>query len=82
MAGYNHRAKRPELEPANVVVPADPSSAAFPMVAALLVPGSDLILDAVMMVSADMEEEVYTTKRNTQKKTLPKQGFDLLLLEA
>jgi len=39
---------QPELEPANVVVPSDPSSAAFPMVAALLVPGSDLILDAVM----------------------------------
>jgi 3-phosphoshikimate 1-carboxyvinyltransferase len=39
---------QPELEPANVVVPADPSSAAFPMVAALLVPGSDLMLDAVM----------------------------------
>ena len=37
-----------ELEPANVVVPADPSSAAFPMVAGLLVPGSDFILDAVM----------------------------------
>ena len=35
-------------KPANVVVPADPSSAAFPLVAALLVPGSDLILDAVM----------------------------------
>jgi len=30
------------------VVPADPSSAAFPLVAALIVPGSDLILDAVM----------------------------------
>jgi len=39
---------QPELEPANVVVPADPSSAAFPMVAGLLVPGSDLILEAVM----------------------------------
>ena len=39
---------QPELEPANVVVPADPSSAAFLMVAALIVPGSDLILDAVM----------------------------------
>ena len=39
---------QPELEPANVVVPADPSSAAFPMVAAILVPGSDLILEAVM----------------------------------
>jgi 3-phosphoshikimate 1-carboxyvinyltransferase len=39
---------QPELEPANVVVPADPSSAAFPMVAALLVPGSDVIFEAVM----------------------------------
>ena len=39
---------QPELEPANVVVPADPSSAAFPIVAALIVPGSDVILDAVM----------------------------------
>jgi 3-phosphoshikimate 1-carboxyvinyltransferase len=39
---------QPELEPANVVVPADPSSAAFPLVAALFTPGSDLILDAVM----------------------------------
>jgi len=39
---------QPELEPANVVVPADPSSAAFPLVAALLAPGSDVILEAVM----------------------------------
>ncbi len=39
---------QPELEPANVAVPADPSSAAFPLVAALITPGSDLILDAVM----------------------------------
>jgi len=39
---------QPELEPANVAVPADPSSAAFPMVGALITPGSDLILEAVM----------------------------------
>ncbi|MBI3705043.1 MAG: 3-phosphoshikimate 1-carboxyvinyltransferase [Rhizobiales bacterium] len=39
---------QPELEPAKVVVPADPSSAAFPLVAALISPGSDLILEAVM----------------------------------
>jgi 3-phosphoshikimate 1-carboxyvinyltransferase len=39
---------QPELEPANVLVPADPSSAAFPLAAALLVPGSELILEAVM----------------------------------
>ena len=37
-----------ELTPAPVVVPADPSSAAFPMVAALIVPGSDVILTDVM----------------------------------
>ena len=30
------------------MVPTDPSSAAFPLVAALIVPGSELILDAVM----------------------------------
>lgn len=40
---------QPELEAAPVVVPADPSSAAFPLVAALIVPGSDIILDGVMM---------------------------------
>src|SRR5947208_3818660 len=38
----------PELVPAPVVVPADPSSAAFPMVAALIVPGSDVVLTDVM----------------------------------
>jgi 3-phosphoshikimate 1-carboxyvinyltransferase len=40
---------QPELVPANVVVPADPSSAAFPLVAALVVPGSEIILEGVMM---------------------------------
>ncbi|HKA77877.1 MAG TPA: 3-phosphoshikimate 1-carboxyvinyltransferase [Pseudolabrys sp.] len=39
---------QPELEPANILVPADPSSAAFPLVAALIAPGSELILEAVM----------------------------------
>jgi len=39
---------QPELEPAQVLVPADPSSAAFPLVAALLVPGSEIVLEAVM----------------------------------
>jgi 3-phosphoshikimate 1-carboxyvinyltransferase len=38
----------PELAPAPVVVPADPSSAAFPMVAALIVPGSEVTLTDVM----------------------------------
>ena len=39
---------QPELEPAPVIVPADPSSAAFPLVGALIVPGSEIILDGVM----------------------------------
>ena len=39
---------QPELKGTRVVVPADPSSAAFPMVAALVVPGSDIILADVM----------------------------------
>ncbi|HLJ71068.1 MAG TPA: 3-phosphoshikimate 1-carboxyvinyltransferase, partial [Roseiarcus sp.] len=40
---------RPELRPAPVVVPADPSSAAFPIVAALITPGSDIVVEGVMM---------------------------------
>ncbi|HEX4409168.1 MAG TPA: 3-phosphoshikimate 1-carboxyvinyltransferase [Xanthobacteraceae bacterium] len=40
---------QPELIPKPVVVPADPSSAAFPLVAGLLVKGSDVILNGVMM---------------------------------
>ena len=39
---------QPELSQRSVAVPADPSSAAFPMVAALLVPGSDIFLPDVM----------------------------------
>jgi 3-phosphoshikimate 1-carboxyvinyltransferase len=39
---------QPELSPASVAVPADPSSAAFPLVAALIAPGSELILEGVM----------------------------------
>ena len=40
---------RPELAPAPIVVPADPSSSAFPLVAALIVPGSDIIIEGMMM---------------------------------
>jgi len=39
---------RPELRPAEVMVPADPSSAAFPMVAALIVPNSSIVIEGVM----------------------------------
>jgi 3-phosphoshikimate 1-carboxyvinyltransferase len=40
-------AGQPELRAADVVVPGDPSSAAFPMVAALLVPGSSVTIPSV-----------------------------------
>ena len=40
---------QPELEAAPVVVPADPSSAAFPLIAALIVPGSEIVLEGVML---------------------------------
>lgn len=40
---------QPELRGAEVVVPADPSSSAFPLVAALIVAGSDIALSDVMI---------------------------------
>jgi 3-phosphoshikimate 1-carboxyvinyltransferase len=40
---------RPELRPSPIFVPADPSSAAFPMVAGLIMPGSDLVIEGMMM---------------------------------
>jgi len=52
---------QPELTPANVMVPADPSSAAFPLVVALIVPGSDLVLEAVM--TNPLRTGLYTTLR-------------------
>ena len=36
-----------ELKPQHIIVPGDPSSAAFPVVAALLVPGSDVVVENV-----------------------------------
>ena len=40
---------RPNLKPRPVIVPADPSSAAFPLVAALIVPGSEVTIEGMMM---------------------------------
>ena len=37
----------PEMAAAPIVVPGDPSSAAFPLVAALIVPGSDVMVEGV-----------------------------------
>jgi 3-phosphoshikimate 1-carboxyvinyltransferase len=52
-----------ELTPQHVVVPGDPSSAAFPMVAALLVPGSEVRIDNVginlaPLAIADLSEDI------------------------
>jgi 3-phosphoshikimate 1-carboxyvinyltransferase len=44
-----------------VLVPADPSSAAFPLVAALIVPGSELVLEAVM--TNPLRTGLFTTLR-------------------
>ena len=52
---------QPELEPAPVLVPADPSSAAFPMVGALMVPGSDVTFEAVM--TNPLRTGLFTTLR-------------------
>ena len=40
---------RPELTGRDVIVPADPSSGAFALVAALIVPGSDIVIEGMMM---------------------------------
>lgn len=52
---------QPELHGATVVVPADPSSAAFPMVAALIVEGSDVVLSDVM--TNPLRTGLFTTLR-------------------
>src|SRR6516165_11989317 len=39
---------QPELTPAAVAVPADPSSAAFPLVAGLVVPDTEVVIEGVM----------------------------------
>jgi 3-phosphoshikimate 1-carboxyvinyltransferase len=52
---------QPELHGAGVVVPGDPSSAAFPLVAALIVEGSDLVLSDVM--TNPLRTGLFTTLR-------------------
>jgi 3-phosphoshikimate 1-carboxyvinyltransferase len=52
---------QPELHGANVVVPADPSSAAFPIVAALIVEGSEIVLSDVM--TNPLRTGLFTTLR-------------------
>ena len=40
---------QPELKPQDIDVPGDPSSAGFPLVAALIVPGSDVVIENVLL---------------------------------
>jgi 3-phosphoshikimate 1-carboxyvinyltransferase len=40
---------RPELDPRNIAVPRDPSSAAFPVAAALMVEGSDILVPDICL---------------------------------
>jgi len=42
-----HLTGEAELRPQHIVVPGDPSSAAFPVVAALIVPGSEIVVENV-----------------------------------
>lgn len=51
----------PELHGASVVVPADPSSASFPIVAALIVAGSDVVFSDVM--TNPLRTGLFTTLR-------------------
>jgi 3-phosphoshikimate 1-carboxyvinyltransferase len=59
-----------ELKGISVAVPRDPSSAAFPMVAALLVPGSDILLHDVML----------NPRRTGLIETLKEMGGDITVL--
>ena len=52
---------QPELHGADVVMPADPSSAAFPIVAALIVEGSDIVFSDVM--TNPLRTGLFTTLR-------------------
>jgi 3-phosphoshikimate 1-carboxyvinyltransferase len=61
-----------ELTAASVSVPADPSSAAFPAVAALLIPDSDVTLEGVLM----------NPTRNGLYQTLVEMGADIAFLNA
>ena len=44
-----HLTGQPELSPCPITVPGDPSSAAFPVVAALVVPGSEIVVEGITL---------------------------------
>jgi 3-phosphoshikimate 1-carboxyvinyltransferase len=66
---------QPDLRAADVTVPGDPSSAAFPLVAALLVPGSHVTVTGVglnplrtglLLCLAEMGADIVATNRRTE----------------
>ena len=66
---------QPELRAADVLVPGDPSSAAFPLVAALLVPGSAVVIERVglnplrtglLATLAEMGADIAVENRRTE----------------
>jgi 3-phosphoshikimate 1-carboxyvinyltransferase len=66
---------QPELHAADVVVPGDPSSAAFPLIAALLVPGSRITIPGVglnplrtglFLCLAEMGADIAVTNQRTE----------------
>ncbi|MBA5777001.1 3-phosphoshikimate 1-carboxyvinyltransferase [Stappia sp. F7233] len=63
-------AGRPELKPQDVIVPGDPSSAAFPVVAALITPGSEIVVENVLL----------NEHRTGLFKTLQEMGADLSIV--
>ncbi|MBV9694006.1 MAG: 3-phosphoshikimate 1-carboxyvinyltransferase, partial [Alphaproteobacteria bacterium] len=61
-----------ELKPASIDVPRDPSSAAFPLVAALIVPGSEMTLPGVLL----------NPRRSGIIETLQEMGADISVANA
>jgi 3-phosphoshikimate 1-carboxyvinyltransferase len=58
-----------DLRPAHVVVPRDPSSAAFPLAAALLVPGSEVSIPGILL----------NPRRTGLLETLAEMGADIVI---
>jgi 3-phosphoshikimate 1-carboxyvinyltransferase len=61
-----------ELAPAHIDVPGDPSSAAFPLAAALIVPGSEIVIPNVML----------NARRTGLLETLREMGADIAIANA
>ena len=67
----HHARRAPRARARPVVVPADPSSAAFPIVAALITPGSDIVVEGVMMnpLRAGLSSRCWKWARGSKRST-------------